>query len=166
MAATFPIREGTIGKVTKINTNIVLIGDFQFGKSTTFNAICDGRELSPHGVGLKTSGCPITACNLEDNEEKEYAELFWRSPKELEQFTMGIYQNEKNGIEEEYVIRQICFLVTRFNDTNELSSWRRRKRIDIDDARKIVAYPRTWSFILGTGQIKNVELSDVHLDVL
>ena len=36
---------------------IALVGEFQGGKSTTFNALCDGREISPRGLGgggLKT----------------------------------------------------------------------------------------------------------------
>ncbi|GBC63525.1 hypothetical protein DENIS_4519 [Desulfonema ishimotonii] len=62
---------------------IVLAGEFQGGKSTTFNALCDGRELSPAGAGLKTSGCIVSAHHLSDPDESEWAEVRWRSAAEL-----------------------------------------------------------------------------------
>ena len=63
--------------------NIVLIGEFQGGKSTTFNSICDGREISPRGAMIKTSACKISAQNLPDPEEEEYAILEWKQQGEL-----------------------------------------------------------------------------------
>ena len=63
--------------------NIVLIGEFQGGKSTTFNAICDGREISPRGAMVKTSACRISAQNIPDPSVDEYAELKWKSDEEL-----------------------------------------------------------------------------------
>lgn len=62
---------------------IVLAGEFQGGKSTTFNALCDGRELSPMGAGIKTSGCILSAQNLADPDAPESAEIEWRSPRDL-----------------------------------------------------------------------------------
>ena len=65
---------------------IVLVGEFQGGKSTTFNNLCDGREISPRGKGgggLKTSGCIVRAVNLSDPDESEHANVRWRSPAEL-----------------------------------------------------------------------------------
>ena len=62
---------------------IVLIGEFQGGKSTTFNAICDGREISPRGVMIKTSACKISAVNISQPDQQEYAEIHWRSDEEL-----------------------------------------------------------------------------------
>jgi len=62
---------------------IVLAGEFQGGKSTTFNALCDGRELSPMGSGIRTSGCIVSAQNISDPDEPESAEVQWRSSAEL-----------------------------------------------------------------------------------
>jgi Dynamin family len=65
---------------------ITLVGEFQGGKSTTFNNICDGREISPRGKGgggLKTSGCIVRAQNLPDSLENEHAIVRWRTPEEL-----------------------------------------------------------------------------------
>lgn len=63
--------------------NIVLIGEFQGGKSTTFNSICDGREISPRGAMIKTSACKISAQNLPDQDVEEYAVLEWKRQDEL-----------------------------------------------------------------------------------
>ncbi len=62
---------------------IVLAGEFQGGKSTTFNALCEGRELSPMGSGIRTSGCLVSAQNISDPDEPESAEVQWRNSAEL-----------------------------------------------------------------------------------
>lgn len=62
--------------------SLILIGEFQGGKSTTFDALCGGREISPRGALTKTSACKITATNLSSNEE-EYAEIHWKTSAEL-----------------------------------------------------------------------------------
>ncbi|MCP4109268.1 MAG: hypothetical protein GY749_27705 [Desulfobacteraceae bacterium] len=63
--------------------DIVLVGEFQGGKSTTFNALCDGRELSPLGSGIKTSGCIIASQNISESGESEKALVEWRNSDEL-----------------------------------------------------------------------------------
>lgn len=62
---------------------IVLAGEFQGGKSTTFNALCDGRPLSPTGSGIKTSGTLVSAMPLSDPEAPETARVLWRSDADL-----------------------------------------------------------------------------------
>ena len=62
---------------------IVLVGEFQGGKSTTFNMLCDGREISPRGAMIKTSASLITARNLSDLEKAEYAVIHWKSDDEI-----------------------------------------------------------------------------------
>lgn len=69
---------------------IVLVGEFQGGKSTTFDTLCGGRDLSPRGLGgggIKTSAAVISAQNISDGEEKdgmeEWAELTFKSKSEL-----------------------------------------------------------------------------------
>jgi hypothetical protein len=73
-----------VGRKTRENQfEIVLAGEFQGGKSTTFNALCDGRELSPTGSGIKTSGCILAAQNISDPSEPETARVYWKSSPEL-----------------------------------------------------------------------------------
>lgn len=64
--------------------NIVLLADMQGGKSTVFNTIaCEGRELSPVGCGIRTSGCLVRAQNLPDPNADERAEVTWRTSPEI-----------------------------------------------------------------------------------
>ncbi len=77
---------GTPADKLKADTyTLVLIGAFQSGKSTLFNYLCDGRELSPVGPGgggLRTSGCMVTAHPIQEGGE-EHAVITWRKPAEL-----------------------------------------------------------------------------------
>lgn len=66
--------------------DIVLIAPFQSGKSTTIGAFCDGREISPRGLGgggIKTSACVVKVQNTEDKEEDERAIIKWRTDTDL-----------------------------------------------------------------------------------
>lgn len=67
-------------KLTEDQFTIALVADFQGGKSTTFCTLCDGRLLSPRGFGIKTSGCQISAQNVNGPER---AEIHWRTSKEI-----------------------------------------------------------------------------------
>ncbi len=70
---------------------IALVGEFQGGKSTTFNALCDGREISPRGLGgggIKTSAAIVTVQHISDPDESrdglaEWAEVRWRGKAEI-----------------------------------------------------------------------------------
>lgn len=69
---------------------IALVGEFQGGKSTTFNALCDGRDISPRGLGgggIKTSAAVISAQNIADGEKKEglseWAEIAFKTKREV-----------------------------------------------------------------------------------
>ena len=65
--------------------SLALVGKFQSGKSTLYNYLCGGRELSPMGPGnggIPTSAGRVTAHPLPEGE-KEYADIRWRTPDEL-----------------------------------------------------------------------------------
>lgn len=63
---------------------IALLAEMQSGKSTLFNSVaCGGRELSPVGSKIRTSGCPLSASDLGDAGAEEYALIEWRSDAEL-----------------------------------------------------------------------------------
>lgn len=69
-------------KIQEDQFRIALIGEYQGGKSTTFDALCGGREISPRGNNIKTSSCKITATNI-CNQEDEYAHVVWKNDIEL-----------------------------------------------------------------------------------
>ena len=104
---------------------IVLVAQFQGGKSTTFNTLCDGRDLSPRGLGgggIKTSAAIISAQNISDGETKngmdEWAEITFKSKYEIQYGMFDILheilsedQNFKNSViktgvkEEDYLCK-------------------------------------------------------------
>lgn len=93
--------EASRRKLSEDEFEIALVGEFQGGKSTTFNSFCDGREISPRGKaggGLKTSGCIIRAKNISDTAIEEHAIVRWRTPQEL---LMGFDDMLRNKIQSE-----------------------------------------------------------------
>ena len=79
---------------------IAFLGEFQGGKSTTFNALCDGRDLSPRGIGgggIKTSAAVISAQNISGEETKEgmseWAEISYKTEEDLVKITFEIVVN-------------------------------------------------------------------------
>lgn len=69
---------------------IALVGEFQGGKSTTFDALCDGRDISPRGLGgggIKTSAAVISAQNIAGDETKdglaEWAEVTFKTKEAI-----------------------------------------------------------------------------------
>jgi|GEM_PF-3518382 len=75
--------ERTRRRVFENQFTVALMAHFQGGKSTTFNALCDGMEISPRGTQIKTSATVISAQNTIDDNEVGTAEVVWRSEREL-----------------------------------------------------------------------------------
>lgn len=87
--------KATARKCKEDQFEIALVGEFQGGKSTTFNALCDGRDISPRGLGgggIKTSAAVISAQNISDDSTKdglkEWAEVSFKTPSAL---SFGLY---------------------------------------------------------------------------
>lgn len=87
--------KATARKCKEDQFEIALVGEFQGGKSTTFNALCDGRDISPRGLrggGNKTSAAVISAQNISDDSTKdglkEWAEVTFKTPSAL---SFGLY---------------------------------------------------------------------------
>lgn len=71
-------------KLKENQFTIALLAEMQTGKSTLFNTVaCGGREFSPVGSLVRTSGCPVIAQNLADPKAPERAEIDWRTDAEL-----------------------------------------------------------------------------------
>ena len=95
-----PIRK----KCLENQFEIVLSGEFQGGKSTTFNTLCDGRDLSPRGLnggGIKTSAAIISAQNISDDEKRdgmtEWAEITYKTKAELAQEMFDLLGSDLSG---------------------------------------------------------------------
>ena len=98
-----PIRK----KCLENQFEIVLSGEFQGGKSTTFNTLCDGRDLSPRGLnggGIKTSAAIISAQNISDDEKRdgmtEWAEITYKTKAELAQEMFDLLGSDLSGNDE------------------------------------------------------------------
>lgn len=128
---------------TSKHLEIALVGDFQCGKSTTFNAILGGRELSPRGVGVKTSACGVTARALGERAVKEWAEPVWRSREWIER-TLVELQAETAESSESPDLKRVLLLIERYKDDEALESLRGKKRVSLEMAQRWVAYPRDW----------------------
>lgn len=74
--------QDTVGKLKRNSFEIALIGEFQGGKSTVFDTLCDGRLISPRGIGIKTSASKISVQAI-PQEEEEHADLVWKTSDEL-----------------------------------------------------------------------------------
>lgn len=74
--------QNTVGKLKRNSFEITLVGEFQGGKSTLFDTILEGREISPRGQGIKTSACKISAQSVPE-KAKEYVNLRWKTDDEL-----------------------------------------------------------------------------------
>jgi len=58
---------------------VLIMGDFQSGKSTTLNAFCDGKNISAIGKGDATSAVLVSVTY----SDTEYIKIRWRNKEEL-----------------------------------------------------------------------------------
>ena len=73
-----PKKEETGEVVQEKHTGTLIMGEYGVGKSLTFNAFCDGREISPIGVNFISTACPVIAVALEDEKAQEHAVVYWK----------------------------------------------------------------------------------------
>lgn len=158
-------------KLVENQFNIVLIGEFQGGKSTTFNAMCGGREISPRGAMTKTSAICMTATNISDPSQEEYAEVRWKSNSELRDMLNEVIKfvsiddgmkfdfnnqahigklreqvekmREDGAIEVKEIVR-IAQLLLAFIGNTELKNYCSRDRFKIEEIAKIAVFPSDW----------------------
>ena len=70
-------------RVCENQFRIVLVASFESGKSTTFNMLCDGQEISPRGLMIPTSATVVSAQNTLDDAMTGRVSVVWRSDGEL-----------------------------------------------------------------------------------
>jgi len=157
---------------------IALIGEFQGGKSTTFNALCGGREISPRGLGtggVKTSAAVITAQNIAGNETRngmnEWAEITWLkkstlqnriayalnledkgslpSISELENAAKMAWGTLSSDDDDVRDMLQVATLQLRLLKSKEFDSIIQRNLVAIDEFQKYVQFPKNWEMRWG-----------------
>ena len=120
---------------------IALIGEFQGGKSTTFNTLCGGREISPRGLaggGEKTSAAIVSVQNISGNETKngmhEWAEISWLSDDEITETICEVL--EEYDYDTELLAREKKH--TKLSNIEKLLAiaWEKVKQIEDTSARQ------------------------------
>lgn len=157
---------------------IVLVAEFQGGKSTTFNALCDGRDLSPRGLGgggIKTSAAIISAQNISDGETKngmdEWAEITFKSKYEIQlgmyNILHGIIEDDQNfkdsvikaGVKEEQ-FEDVCGSPEKFSRILDLDDPIHRKAVH----NTLAAWWDNWN--QDKGCLSDEELDQLHIATL
>ena len=118
---------------------VALVGDFQCGKSTFFNMLCGGRDISPRGNGVKTSSCAVSVCAICGGAE--YAVLEWYSEAELIKKLRDIKEDcESRGESIEYDRAER--IITTFR--SELPTLLYCRKVGVETARSCLSYPLDW----------------------
>lgn len=168
--------EGLVDTRKKLNESqfeIALVGEFQGGKSTTFNMLCGGREISPRGLnggGIKTSAAVITAQNIDGNERKnglsEWAEVSWLSEEEVERriadVLIGFSDNDVRKVnKDDFAVLiadawgkspkgenmdrlRIATLQWRILSSGRYGEFAKQRILPIDQFQHLVRFPESW----------------------
>jgi len=154
---------------------IALLAEMQSGKSSIFNSVAGGgRELSPVGSFIRTSGCPVYGSDLGDPDAKEYALIDWRSDDELvagfDQLSLGTVnlgsaadvERLKDAAEKKLNewkkdpasfdpagtglldVVRIARLVAQFCQQAELQALKARFEFEVAEVGRYVRYPEDW----------------------
>lgn len=77
--------------------DVVLLGVFQYGKSTTLDTLCGGREISPQGAGTTpTSAVPVSVQSLGENEPEEWGEIRYKTKRQLAAELFDTFESDIN----------------------------------------------------------------------
>lgn len=87
--------------------DVVLLGNFQSGKSTTLDILCGGREVSPQGEGTTpTSAVPVSVQSLSPNETEEWGEIRFKSKRELTEELFDTFEEDLVDSESKHPLKQ------------------------------------------------------------
>lgn len=134
---------------------VLIMGDFQSGKSTTLNAFCDGKNISAIGKGDATSAVLVSVTY----SDTEYIRIRWRNKEEL----ISVFEKIKQYLQD--------FDWENFDLDNNLS--RKSLSAAIEDLRNSNKCPKVGegdakflmlcSFILAFYGTKELEEKKSHL---
>ncbi len=89
---------------------VILLGDFQSGKSTTLDTLCCGRELSPQGSGtMPTSAVPVSVQALAADENEEWGEIRFKSKRELAGELFDTFEPDIVAPDKEHPLKRFSF---------------------------------------------------------
>ncbi len=87
--------------------DVVFLGEFQSGKSTTLDILCGGREISPQGSGITpTSSVPVSIEALQPGEPDEWAEIKFKDKRILASELFSAFEGEILDPESNHQLKQ------------------------------------------------------------
>ena len=87
--------------------DVVFLGEFQSGKSTTLDILCGGREISPQGSGITpTSSVPVSIEALQTGESEEWAEIKFKDKRILATELFSAFEGEILDPESNHPLKQ------------------------------------------------------------
>ena len=87
--------------------DVVFLGEFQSGKSTTLDILCGGREISPLGSGTTpTSSVPVSIEALQSIESEEWAEIKFKEKRVLASELFSTFEKEILDPESNHPLKQ------------------------------------------------------------
>lgn len=137
---------------SKNRYTVLLMGEYQTGKTTTLDALCDGRHIGKIGVGSATSAVPISVSYC----EKEDICVGRKTDEELKG-TLSCLTEHLEGFKENFELKDQN---SRAHWLKELEKFRLTKECPKDVRALAVC-----SFILkyyGTPELENI-ISDIRL---
>ena len=125
--------------------SIALGAAFQSGKSTTVNALADGREICPRGNGgggIRTSSCAVrVGCSLDGRARSS---VIWQTPEELDRslrYALGEENSDVTLHDPEHVAWAWRRVVKRAEDAaHDPQSFGERERDQIKQAFLMLAF--------------------------
>ena len=118
--------------------DIVLLGEFQDGKSTTLDVLCGGRELSPQGKGTKsTSAVPVSIQRLSDRETEEWGEVRFKTKSELAGEIYDAFEDAMQGESVAEAVKPLQTFVQGDNGESGSARERFRNRFDLDNPQHL-----------------------------
>lgn len=143
---------------------ILLLGEFQTGKTTFFDTICGGRHIGAIGVGNATSAVPVSVSY--GNEDK--VDVIWKKKEDFKMILSSLsdyfedFESEEfdldnsvhrdnwfNRIEQlrksqdcpsDLRVLALCAIVLKYYATEKLDTIR-REEITINDVHRITKFP-------------------------
>lgn len=73
-------------KCSNDNYTLLLMGEYQTGKTTTLDTLCDGRHIGEIGSGIVTSAVPLYISYAEHDK----VDVIWKTPDELKQLFVHV----------------------------------------------------------------------------
>jgi hypothetical protein len=155
--------------------DIVLIAPFQSGKSTTIGVFCDGREISPRGLGgggIKTSSCIVKVQNLQNKDEEEKAIVNWRTDEDLNRRISEIVGTDdpmdfrssegKRRLEQALLREMVCYknnpsgyekidqlrfalIVITYAEHPELIAVKSKQNFGIQEIQEMIRFPKSFT---------------------